>query len=83
MYLKIKLCKIANDCSFEIGRISVMRACEIKRVRADLYGSPCTLVRDLVSATCMFSERNKNFLRGFHPWNTKLYLHINLSLIFN
>ena len=33
---------VAKECSFEIGRISVMRAYEIKRVRADLYGSPCT-----------------------------------------
>ena len=41
LYLKRKLCVVANECSFEIGRISIMRAFEIKRVRADLYGSPC------------------------------------------
>ena len=33
---------MANECSFEIGRISVLRAYVIKRVRLDLYGTPCT-----------------------------------------
>ena len=41
MYLKRKLCTVANECSFEIGRITVLRACVIKRVRLDLYGTPC------------------------------------------
>ena len=41
MYLKRKLCIVENELSFEIGRISFRRACEIKRVRLDLYGSPC------------------------------------------
>ena len=40
-YLKRKLSIVANECSFEIGRISIMRACEIKRVTTNLYGSPC------------------------------------------
>ena len=33
---------MANECTFEIGRIFVMRACENRIVRLDLYGSPCT-----------------------------------------
>ena len=36
MYLKRKLCIVANEISFEIRRNSVMRACETKRVRLDL-----------------------------------------------
>ena len=42
IYLKRKLCIVANECIFEIGRISVLRPCVIKRVRLDLYGPPCT-----------------------------------------
>ena len=41
MYLKRKLCIAANELSFEIGSISVMRACEIKRMRPNIYGGPC------------------------------------------
>ena len=41
MYLKRKLCIVENDLSFEIGRISVMRACETKRLWLVLYGTPC------------------------------------------
>ena len=41
IYLKRKLCIIANEFSFEIGKISLMRACTIKRVRPNLYGAPC------------------------------------------
>ena len=41
MYLKIMLCVVVNEFSFEIGRISDMRAFEIKRVRPNLYGAPC------------------------------------------
>ena len=41
MYLKRKLCIVENELSFEIGSISVMRACVIKRVRPILYGTPC------------------------------------------
>ena len=36
------LCIVAKECSFEIGRISVMRAYEIKRVRPNIYGGPCS-----------------------------------------
>ena len=42
MYLKRMLCIVANELSFEIGRISVMRVCENKRVRPHIYGGPCT-----------------------------------------
>ena len=41
IYLKRKLCVVANECSFEIGRIFIIRACVIKRVRPILYGAPC------------------------------------------
>ena len=41
IYCKRKLCIVANECSFEIERFSIMRACEIKRVMANLYGPPC------------------------------------------
>ena len=41
MYLKRKLCIVANEFSFEIGRISVMRACVLYRARPILYGTPC------------------------------------------
>ena len=34
---------MVNEYSFEIESIFVMRVCVIKRVRADLYGTPCTL----------------------------------------
>ena len=34
---------MVNEYSFEIESIFVMRACVIKRVRADLYGTPCSL----------------------------------------
>ena len=44
MYLKRMLCIIVSELSFEIGRISVMRACETKRVALDLYGTPCTAI---------------------------------------
>ena len=45
IYLKRKLCVVANECSFEIGRISVIRACEIKRVRPNIYGGPCSTLK--------------------------------------
>ena len=41
MYLKRKLCIVVNECSYEIGRISVMIFREIKMVPPDLYGAPC------------------------------------------
>ena len=41
IYLKRKLCIVANECSFEIRRISIIRACEIKRVHPNLYGVSC------------------------------------------
>ena len=52
-YLKRKLCSIENEYNFEIGKIFVMRACEIKRVKADLYGSPCThWIAILININC-------------------------------
>ena len=41
MYLKREPYIVANKCSFEIGRTSVMRASEMKIVHPILYGSPC------------------------------------------
>ena len=38
--------------SFEIGRIFVMRACDIKRVHPNLYGAHCKLV--LRRSCCIF-----------------------------
>ena len=43
IYLKRKLCTIANECRFEIGRIAIIRACVIERMRPILYGAPCTV----------------------------------------
>ena len=56
-YLKRKLCIVANECSFEIGRISVMRVREIKRVHPNLYGAPCT-IKDEVICTCSYQSHN-------------------------
>ena len=47
IYLKRKLCIVANECSFDTGRISVMRARVIKRVRPILYGAPCITKMDI------------------------------------
>ena len=41
MFLKRKFFIIENEYSVDIGRISVIRACVIKRVRPILYGPPC------------------------------------------
>ena len=41
VYSKRKLCIVVNECSYEIGRISVMIFREIKMVPPDLYGAPC------------------------------------------
>ena len=41
IYLKRKLYIVVNECSFELGSISFMRAGVIKIVRLDLYGTPC------------------------------------------
>ena len=41
MYLNRKSL-VVNKCRFEVGRISFMRASEIRIVQLDLYGSPCT-----------------------------------------
>ena len=49
-YLKRKLCIVVNECSFEIGRISVTRFCEIKivaPVRPVIYGAPCNLITQI------------------------------------
>ena len=42
IYLKRKPCIVANEWSLLIGRISVLRACYIRIVRPDPYGSPCS-----------------------------------------
>ena len=52
MYLKRMLYIVANELSFEIGRTSVMRVCETKRVQLDLYGSPCTKYNTVVFLDC-------------------------------
>ena len=41
MYLKRKPNIVANECSFEIGKISNMKACMVKVVRPILSGTPC------------------------------------------
>ena len=42
---------VANEYNFEIGRISVMRACVIKRVRPILYGATCIFPEILAQKT--------------------------------
>ena len=56
IYLKRKLCIVANECSFDIGKIPVMRAYEIKRVSANLYGSPCTIMSYSVKSCLRISN---------------------------
>ena len=41
IYLKRKPYTVLNECTFDIGWISVIRACENRIVRPDLYGSSC------------------------------------------
>ena len=48
MYLKRKLCIVENDLSFEIGRISVMRACEIKKVSVIFMAPPVDFVNPIL-----------------------------------
>ena len=40
----INTIKTKVECNFEIGMFSVGRTCEIKKVRPDLYGSPCKVL---------------------------------------
>ena len=40
----------------EIGRISAMKACVIKRVRPILYGAPCMIDIGLFVATLHFNH---------------------------
>ena len=61
--LKSKLCRVANKLSFEIGRISVMRACETKRVRLDLYGTPCKFISKFSIALSI--SKSSRFLRSY------------------
>ena len=62
IYLKRKLCIVANECSFDIGKIPVMRAYEIKRVPANLYGSPCTPLIPLQTRISIFRNPKTKIL---------------------
>ena len=69
IYLKRKLCIVANECSFDTGRISVMRARVIKRVRPILYGAPCNHLLSTPSLT-------KDLHRFYHGQNFVLLIGI-------
>ena len=70
VYLKRKPYIVVNDFSFEIGRISVMRVCEIRIVRPILYGSPCT------KSKWLFLIYKILFARGFYPGNNQFQIPI-------
>ena len=57
MYLKRKLYIVVNECSFELGIISFMRAGVIKIVRLDLYGPPCIQHNTLLKSIHFTSPR--------------------------
>ena len=72
IYPKRKLCIVGNECSFEIGRISVMRVRQIKRVHPNLYGAPCKL---------MFykSEIKSTLVRFFQTPEHRWYISANIG----
>ena len=59
-----------NECTFEIGRISVMRVCETKRVRLDLYGTPCKnkLEGQCYLAPCLLNTRIRQLSKLTYWW---------------
>ena len=62
--LKRKPNIVAIECRFEIGRISVARACEIKIVRPDLYGTPCISTQIERQCSITFQEFQYFWTKG-------------------